>query len=81
MGIGRSSGAAVLLGYLVPGDVRSPDFRLLSRYGEIFLHCYFLGYVVLGGGILGWRRQKRAFGWLALGGLGGLVLSRPRRAT
>ena len=43
----RSTGPADLRAYLIGGDFRSPDFRVISRYGEAFIHCTYLGWVVL----------------------------------
>ncbi|MEL6345961.1 MAG: hypothetical protein AAFV53_22815 [Myxococcota bacterium] len=69
-GIRRSTGPADLLGYFAIGDYRSPDFRVLSRYGEAFFHCHYLGYVLIIGAILSlWqaRGPQRRFLWLAAG--------------
>ncbi len=43
----RSIGPADPRGWFVPGDFRSPDFRVLSRYGEEFIHCHYLGWTLL----------------------------------
>lgn len=72
----RSTGVADIVGYFAPGDFRSPDFRVLSRYGEAFFHCHYLGYVLLVGAALALRRpgaRRHRFLWLA--GAAGLVLS------
>lgn len=66
MGIRRSTGPADFLGFFMPGDFRSPDFRTLSRYGEEFFHCHYLGVVLLAGAVCARRRGP---GWLWLGGL------------
>jgi hypothetical protein len=66
MGIRRSTGPADILGFFMPGDFRSPDFRTLSRYGEEFFHCHYLGFVLLIGAA--WARL-RGPGWLWMGGL------------
>ena len=79
MGIRRSTGVADILGFFAPGDFRSPDFRLLSRYGEAFFHCHYLGYVLLVGAALSlWqdRGRERRFLWLA-GGLGAILAMGP----
>lgn len=70
----RSTGPADPVGYLAPGDYRSPDFRELSRYGEGFFHCHYLGYTLLLGALLALRRP-RGLGWLVAAGLAGLALS------
>ena len=73
----RMTGAADPLGFIMPGGFRSPDFRLLSRYSEDFVHCTYLGWtLILGGALALWRRSTRsATGWLVLAGIVGLVLS------
>ena len=38
MTVRRTTGAADPVGFLRGGDYRSPDFRVLSRYGERFIH-------------------------------------------
>jgi len=43
----RTIGPADPEGYVHPGDFRSPDFRELSRYGEEYIHCHYLGWVAL----------------------------------
>ncbi|NOY27605.1 MAG: hypothetical protein GXP62_17205 [Oligoflexia bacterium] len=70
----RSTGPADIRGYFMPGDFRSPDFRSLSRYGEQFFHCHYLGWVILLGAGLSLRRRVDA-AWLWLAGLCGLLLS------
>lgn len=72
----RSIGTADPRGWFIPGDWRSPDFRSLSRYGEEFIHCHYLGWglLVLGGaGLVLIRGRER---WiLAGGGLAGFTLA------
>ena len=72
-GVRRTTGPADPVGYLRGGDFRSPDFRVLSRYGENFIHCTYLGWVLLlGVGLaLGGRPRGRSL-WAVAGG--GLVL-------
>lgn len=72
-GVRRTTGPADPVGYLRGGDFRSPDFRVRSRYGENFLHCTYLGWVLLLGAALalGGRPRSRAL-WAVAGG--GLVL-------
>lgn len=73
----RMTGAADPLGFLMPGSFRSPDFRVLSRYGEDFIHCTYLGWILVLGSVLGLARRSARAGssWLVLAGLVGLVLS------
>lgn len=66
MGIRRSTGPADILGFFAPFDFRSPDFRTLSRYGEEFFHCHYLGMVLIVGALCARRRGP---GWLWVGGL------------
>ena len=66
MGIRRSTGAADIRGFFAMGDFRSPDFRTLSRYGEEFFHCHYLGLVLLFGAI---AARRRGPAWLWVGGL------------
>ena len=73
----RGTGAAAPAGWFIPGDWRSPDFRELSRDGEEFIHCHYLGWALIVLGIIGFRRGGRwrwalavtgAIGWfLAMG--------------
>jgi hypothetical protein len=75
-GLRRSTGAADIVGYFAAGDFRSPDFRVLSRYGEAFIHCHYIGYVLLVGAMMALSRpgaRRQAFLWL--GGAVGFVLS------
>lgn len=73
----RSTGPADLRGFFLPGDFRSPDFREISRYGEDFFHCHYLGWVLLVGAGLGLRRRPgTGFLWLA-GGAGFLLALGP----
>jgi hypothetical protein len=56
----RSVGSTDPRGWFVPGDWRSPDFRKLSRYGEEFVHCNYVGYgLILGAAGALWRRRRR----------------------
>lgn len=66
----RSIGAADPVGFLAPGDFRSPDFSRLSRYGEQYVHCHYLGFVVLGVAAAGLRRRRGTGVWWAAVGLG-----------
>ncbi len=74
----RSTGPADPLAYFIGGDFRSPDFRTISRYGEDFIHCPYLGWTLLLA--LAWvlwkrRLELRTTAWLfAAAGLT-LVLS------
>ncbi len=69
----RSTGPADPLVYVRGGDWRSPDFRIISRYGEDFVHCTYLGWALLIVAAPGARRRGAAF-LLAAGGTG-LALS------
>jgi hypothetical protein len=73
----RMTGAADPLAFFVPGDFRSPDFRELSRYGEDFIHCPYLGWMLLlGAGLaLARVRCRRGGGWLVFAGLAGAALA------
>ena len=67
----RTTGPADPLAYLLGFDYRSPDFREISRYGEDFIHCPYVG-VVLGGVVL-WglwthRRRLRPVSWVLVAG-------------
>lgn len=77
-GIRRSTGPADPLTFFVGLGYRSPDFRVLNRYGEDFVHCAYLPYTLWVPAVLGlWRQRgaRRALGWLALAGVVGLVLA------
>ncbi len=74
-GVRRTTGAADPRGWLAPGDFRSPDFRRMSRYGEAFIHCHYLGWGLLLLGVLGAIRRPREALPLLLAGGGGLVLA------
>lgn len=84
----RTIGPADPRGFVMPGDFRSPDFSLLSRYQERYVHCTYLGWVLLVGGLVGLGRREggrhpaastptaRSGRWVfAVAGLAGLVLS------
>lgn len=70
----RTTGPADPLAYVTPLDYRSPDFREISRYGEDFVHCPYLGWVLIGCAGLGLRRRP-GLGALALAGAAGGALS------
>ena len=57
------------------GDFRSPDYRQISRYGENFFHCGYLGWTLIGLAVLGVRNRKDGSAFLWLGGGIGLALS------
>ncbi len=73
----RTTGSADPLGWFMPGDFRSPDFRHLSRYSEDFIHCHYLGWVALIGGLLAMieARRREGLGWLVLAGSAAAVLA------
>ncbi len=69
----RTTGPADPRGWFIPGDWRSPDFREMSVYGEEFVHCHYLGWVLLLGA--GFTRRHRRAAALALAGAAGFVLA------
>lgn len=81
MSVRRTIGAADPRGWFAVGDFRSPDFRVLSRYGEEFIHCHYLGWsLIFAAFVASWRTREgsappRARGALALAGLVGLLLA------
>lgn len=77
MSVRRSIGVADPRGWFVPGDFRSPDFRKLSRYGEEFIHCHYLGWTLLLGsaGALLLRREREDKRVLIAAGLTAGVLA------
>lgn len=66
----RTIGAADPEGFFHPGAWYSPDFRTISRYGEQYIHCSYLGWVGIGVGLWGLLSADRRRGsgpwWLAL---------------
>lgn len=70
----RTIGAADPVGFVMPGDYRSPDFRELSRYGEEYVHCHYLGWVGLLGALASFRRRAGTGPWW-LAGIAGATLS------
>ncbi|HNC97041.1 MAG TPA: hypothetical protein PKW90_13015, partial [Myxococcota bacterium] len=65
----RTIGPADPVGFFVGGDYRSPDFRELSRYGEEYIHCTYLGWAAILASLLGLaspRRRKGGGLWLAV---------------
>jgi hypothetical protein len=74
----RTTGSADPLGWVMPGDWRSPDFRAVSRDAEQFIHCHYLGWTLLVMAVVGIRRNKRFFWPLALSAtIGGLLAMGP----
>jgi hypothetical protein len=71
----RTVGPADPIGWFMPGDYRSPDFRVISRYGEQFFHCHYLGWVVLLGAFLGVRRSKVGTAPVVLASVAAAVLA------
>jgi hypothetical protein len=65
----RTIGPADPVGFVHPGDYRSPDFRELSRYGEEYIHCHYLGWVGLVVALGALRRREGTLPWW----IGGLV--------
>ncbi|MFZ5476987.1 MAG: hypothetical protein ACOZNI_09460 [Myxococcota bacterium] len=71
----RTIGGADPVGFVAPRPYRSPDFPELSRYGEEYWHCAYLGWVgiVFAAASLRGRREGTAPIWL--GGGAALVLA------
>lgn len=61
----RTIGPADPLGYVMPGDYRSPDFRELSRYGEAYIHCHYLGAVLILAALASLRGARGTGVWWA----------------
>ncbi len=61
----RTIGPADPVGYVMPGDYRSPDFRELSRYGEEYIHCHYLGWVLLLAAVASLRSPRGTGVWWA----------------
>lgn len=72
----RTIGPADPLAYVMPGDYRSPDFRELSQYGEEYVHCPYLGWVLLVASAAGLRRRG-AWPWAVAGLLGAVLAMGP----
>jgi hypothetical protein len=71
----RSTGAVDPTVLVHGGDFRSPDFRQMSRYGENFFHCSYLGWVLLVLALAGLKTRRRCSGFLWMGGGAGLLLA------
>lgn len=73
----RTIGAMDPLSYMMPYPYVSPDFSLISRYGEQFVHSGYLGWVLLGFGAWNWRKisDKRRFLPFVLLGIVFFILS------
>jgi hypothetical protein len=69
----RGTGPADPRIYLWPGEFFSPDFPKISRYGEEFIHCSYLGIVALTGAVGSLRRPSGPI--LAMIGSCGALLS------
>ncbi len=61
----RTIGAADPQSFFIPGDHRSPDLGKLSPYNEEHRHCPYLGWVVIVGAALSWRRVRHPSWWIA----------------
>jgi hypothetical protein len=61
----RTIGPADPMGFVLPGDYRSPDFRELSRYGEQYIHCHYLGWVGLVAMLAALRSRRGTGVWWA----------------
>lgn len=55
----RTIGAADPRAFVRPAPFRSPDFTAISRYGEDYWHCPYLGWVGLVLAGIGLRRRER----------------------
>jgi hypothetical protein len=62
----RTLGPADPLGYLIPGEYRSPDFYEISRNDERFVHSHYLGWMLIGLSVWGVMRRRRATGFLVV---------------
>ncbi len=71
----RMTGAADPLGFFMPGEFRSPDFARMSRYGEDFVHCAYLGWLAIIGTALAALRRRAGTAWLLVAAALGLVLA------
>ena len=71
----RSTGAADPLSYFVPGAHWSPDFRVVSRHDERFMHVHYLGYLLIALAVWTQVRRRRHTGFVVLGGAVCLMLS------
>ena len=71
----RSTGSADVLGWFVPGDFRSPDFREISRDNEEFVHSHYLGWTLILGAGWVFFRSKKGLGALLLAGGAGFLLA------
>ena len=67
----RTVGAADPEGFFRPGAFYSPDFHAISRYGEQYIHCTYLGWAAIGIGLWGLLSPDRRRGsgpwWLSVG--------------
>lgn len=71
----RTIGPADPVGFVHPGRYRSPDFSELSRYQEQYVHCTYLGLVLLAGAAVGLRRDPKGGAVLAVAALGAATLA------
>ena len=60
----RTLGPADPVGYLMPGEYRSPDFYEISRNDERFVHSHYLGWTLIGLSVWGLIRRRRGTGFL-----------------
>lgn len=65
----RTLGPADPVGYLMPGEYRSPDFYEISRNDERFVHSHYLGWTLIGLSVWGLSRRRRATGFLVVSAL------------
>lgn len=73
----RTIGPADPVGFVRPGDYRSPDFRELSRYGEEYIHCHYLGWVALLAAGVSLRNRRETGVWWAAGAVAAILACGP----
>ena len=75
MSVRRSIGAAAPIAFVKPGAVESTGLGLSPSTEDRRVRVHYLGWVLIGLGVLGYRRSRRGLGFVLLGGCTGLLLS------